>query len=180
MTLQEFFDILSGSPEIIIFYFIAIPMTAFLANVFGKGEGHLTPWKYLYCLLVYLAAIPGIFAVLLNIYLFLFERQPVLQTNIYTQILPIAVMLLTLWLVKRNVPFELVPGFGKLSGLIMIIFILLALMWVLDRTRIFAVTFLPFQYVLLILILAFVGIRIGWKKIIDDSSERDTKEVGQK
>lgn len=170
MTLQELFDLLSANPELILFYFIAVPLTAYLANIFGRGEGHLSPWKYLYCSLVYLAAIPGIFAVILNIYLFLFERQPILQTNIYTQIIPILVMVLTLWLIKRNVPFELIPGFDKLSGLIMITFTLLGLMWILDRTHIFAVTFLPFQYVIILLLVALVVVRIGWKKVIGTKS----------
>ena len=73
MTLQELFDVLGANPEIILFFFAALPLTAFLASVFGRGEGHLSPWKYLYCILTYLSAIPGIFAILLNIYLFLFE-----------------------------------------------------------------------------------------------------------
>jgi len=74
MTLQEFFDACTNNPEIIGFYFVALPLTAFLASVFGKGEGHLSPWKYLYTVLVYAATVPGIFAIVLNVYLFLFER----------------------------------------------------------------------------------------------------------
>lgn len=164
MTLQAFFDLLSNNPQIIIFYFVAIPLTAYLAGIFGRGEGHLSPWKYLYCLLVYLAAIPGIFAINLNIYLFLFERQSILQTNLYTQILPVLVMFVTLWLVRRNVPFELVPGFDRLSGLMLIIFTLLGLMWILDRTHIIAITIIPFYYVLLLILAAIIAIRVGFKK----------------
>jgi len=103
MTLQEFFDLLSAHPEVIIFFFASLPLTAFLASVFGKGEGHLTPWKQLYCVLTFAAAIPGVFALILNIYLFLFEQQPIMETNIYTQILPILIMILTFWLIRRNI-----------------------------------------------------------------------------
>ena len=94
MTLQEFFDACTSNPEIIGFYFVALPLTAFLASVFGKGEGHLSPWKYLYTILVYGATIPGIFAIVLNVYLFLFERQPIMQSNLYTQVVPVMVMVL--------------------------------------------------------------------------------------
>ena len=52
MTLQEFFDICSDHPEIVGFYFVALPLTAFLVIIFGKGEGHLTPWKYLYTFII--------------------------------------------------------------------------------------------------------------------------------
>ncbi len=165
MTLQEFFDVCSQNPEIIGFFFVALPLTAFLASIFGKGEGHLSPWKYLYTVLVYLATIPGIFAVILNVYLFLFEKQPIMQSNIFTQILPIFIMILTLWLIKRNVPFEYIPGFDKISGLVMITFAILAVMWLLDRMHIFAITFLPFHYVIILLIVLFVLARIGMKRM---------------
>ena len=61
MTLGQFFEAVSLEPSIVLFYFFALPFTAFLASIFGKGEGHLSPWKYLYTVLVYLACVPGVF-----------------------------------------------------------------------------------------------------------------------
>lgn len=165
MKLHEFFDLLSSNPLILLFYFFALPLTALLAGVFGKGEGHLTPWKQLYCFLAFAAAIPGIFALILNVYLFLFEKQPIMDTNIYTQIIPILIMVVTFWLIKRNVPFELIPGFDRISGLIMIVMAVLSIMWLLDRLHIIAFTYLPFQYVLIFIVAAFVGVRFGVKKL---------------
>ena len=101
----------------------------------GKGEGHLTPWKYLYSALVYLVCVPGIFSVTLDVYMFLFEKRSILQTDIYTQILPILSMVITLFIIKRNVNLDAIPGFGKLSGLIMMITATLLIMWGLDRTH---------------------------------------------
>lgn len=166
MTLQEFFEVLSNHPEILGFFFLAIPLTAFLASIFGKGEGHLTPWKQLYCVLVFLSTIPGIFAITLNVYFFLFERRPIMESNIYTQIIPILVMFFTLWLIRRNVPFELIPGFDRIGGLILIIFAVLTLMWFLDRLHIIAITFMPFYYVILLMVGAFVAIRFGMKRFM--------------
>ena len=166
MTLQQFFDILSHNPAIILFYFIALPLTAFLCGVFGKGEGHLSPWKYVYCTLLYMAAVPGIFAIILNVYLFLFERQSVLQMNIFTQLLPIISMFVTFLIIRRNVDFVQIPGFDKLTGLLLIVTGLLASMWILDRTHIIAITFLPFQYVILIIIVLLILIRFGWSRIM--------------
>lgn len=168
MTLQEFFDLLSDNPSYILFFFFLMPFCAFLAGMLGKGEGHLSPWKYLYSAILYLACIPGIFAVTLSIYYFLFERIPILQTNVYTQILPIISMLLTIFIVKKNVPLDEVPGFDKLSGLIIIIAAALCIMWFVDRTRIWVVSFLPFQYVFLIFIGLLVIIRYGWAKMARD------------
>ncbi len=166
MTLQQLFDYLTANPILVVFFYVAIPLTAYIASVLGRGEGHLTPWKQLYCILVYLAVIPGMFALLLNIYFFLFERQPIMQTNLFTQVLPFITMIVSLMVIKKNVPFDLIPGFDKLSGLAMISFTLLGLMWILDKTRIIAITFMPFYYVIIILIVAFIMVRIGFKRLI--------------
>lgn len=165
MTLGEFFGLLNQNPAIIIFFFLAVPLSALLGLIFGKGEGHESPWKYFYCAIVYFACVPGIFAITLNLYQFLFERMPVSEMNIFTQILPLISMVLTLYLVKKNVSLDQIPGFGKLSALFVIIIVVLAVMWGLDRTRIIAFTGFPFYYVILMLVAFFVIIRFAMKKL---------------
>lgn len=167
MTLKEFFELLANQPYLILAFFLIIPFTAFLAGIMGKNEGHISPWKYLYSTLVYLVCVPGIFAVTLNIYLFLFEKQPVMNTDVFTQILPILSMVGTLMIVRNNVDYDRIPGFGKLSGMMMMIFAVLLLMWGLDRTRIYIVAFtrMPFQYVLLIFVGLLIAFRVGMKRV---------------
>lgn len=165
MTLGEFFDWISSKPVLILFYFLSIPLIALLAGLFSKSEGHLSPWKYLYSTLIYLVCIPGIFAVTLSIYFFLFERIPIMDTNLYTQILPILSMVATIFIIKKQVSLDLVPGFDKISGLILIIAAMMCLMWVIDKTRIYSITFMPFYVVVLILIAGFFVIRLGLKKL---------------
>ena len=163
MTLGDFFRISAENPAILLFYMIAVPLTALLAWGLGRGEGHLSPWKYLYSVLVYLTCIPGIFAITLSIYLFLFERTSILDTNIYTQIVPIVSMFVTISLIRQNVSLDAVPGFGKLSGLLLVITAVIVLLWILDRMRIFAITFIPFIWILVlimaIILIAIVGVR---------------------
>ncbi len=165
MTLRALFQLLSDNPIVVMFYFLAVPLTALLAGWLGRGEGHLTPWKNLYTLLIYLSVIPAIFGVFLTVYLFLFERQSILDTNIYTQILPVISMALTLWLIRRNVSFEYIPGFNRLSGLFVMIAAVLMLMWIFDRTRLLVFSYMPFQYVLFIFVAILVAIRWGWSRI---------------
>ena len=97
MTLGEFLQQFSQHHELIVFYAIATPLTAVLASVFSKGQGHLSPWKYLYSFLIYLSALPGIFAITLNVYLIGFEGRSLLETDLYTQILPMVVMAVTIF-----------------------------------------------------------------------------------
>ncbi len=165
MTLGEFFEWTGENPVLLLSYFIGIPLIALLAGAFSKGEGHLSPWKYLYSTLIYLVAIPGIFAVTLSIYLFLFERRSIMDTNLYTQVLPILSMVATILIIKKQVSLDLIPGFDKISGLILIIASMMALMWIIDKTHIYAITFMPFYVVILILLAGFFVIRLGLRRM---------------
>lgn len=163
MTLQEFLDSCAQNPSLIILYFLCLPLTAFIASILGKGEAHLSPWKYLYSVLMYLACIPGIFAITLNIYLFLFERRSIFEADMFSQILPIIVMIVTLLLIRRNTRFEEIPGFNRLGGLLLIIGALLSAMWFLDKTHIVVFSYMPFYVVLIILAVLLIAIRFGSK-----------------
>ena len=136
-----------------------------IAGVLGKGEGHISPWKYLYSALIYMVSVPGIFAVTLSAYLFFFERRSILDTDVYTQILPLLSMFATFMIIRQNVTLERIPGFGKMSGLLMMIGVTLITMWILDKTRIFAFTYIPFQYVILMFIGLFLMFRYGWSSM---------------
>jgi len=166
MTLGDFFNHIGENPSWVLFYFIAIPLIAGLALLFGKGEGNASPWRELYSCLVYAVALPGIFAITLNAYLFLFEKRSVFDANIYTHILPIVSMVLTLWLIRRNVCFEDIPGFGRLGGLIILILILFSIMWILEKTHIFVISVMPFYYFIIIMIVLLVGGRYALKSIL--------------
>ncbi len=166
MTLGEFFTLCGENPAIMLGFFLLIPLIALLAWLFSNGQGHLSPWKYLFSILIYLVCIPGIFAVTLSVYLFLFERRSILDTNVYTQILPILSMVITLILIRKQVDLNLVPGFGKISGLITILSVLIILMWIIDKTHIYSITFMPFYVVVLILVAGYLLIRMGFRKLV--------------
>jgi hypothetical protein len=165
MTLGDFFELCGRNPGLLLAYFIGIPLIALLALLFAKDQGHLSPWKYLYAVLIYLVCLPGIFAITLSVYLFLFERRSIMDTNMYTQVLPILSMIFTIILIKKSVNLDLVPGFGKLSGLITVIGVLMILMWIIDKTHIYSITFMPFWVVVLILVAGFLLIRTGYRRI---------------
>ncbi|HPG08410.1 MAG TPA: hypothetical protein P5275_21710 [Saprospiraceae bacterium] len=165
MTLHDFFQICSHNPEIPLFYFIAVPLTALLSGIFSRGEAHLSPWKYLFSATIYLAFVPGLFALTLNLYLFLFERQSIWDANIYLQLLPVLSMLLTFWIIKRFVSLDAIPGFDRLGGLILMILVVLILLWIVDRTRIWVVSYLPFTGFLILLIVLLIAGRLLWKRI---------------
>ena len=167
MTLGELFDYFSANPAMLLLFFLGIPLTALLANVMGRGEGHLSPWKYLYAVLIYLACVPGIFAAALAIYLFLFQPGgSIFNANLLTQVLPIVSMVATLAIVRRNAPFEYIPGFGKLSSLMLMIGAVFILMYFLNRLHLVAWVYVPVQYLLLIIAGLLLAFRFGFKALI--------------
>jgi hypothetical protein len=132
----------------------------------AKGEGEESPWKYLYSTLLYLVCVPGIFSISLQIYLFLFERRSIFDMNILLEVLPVLSMIATILIVRKNVNMDRIPGFDKLSGLVMMICAALAIMWFIDRTRIVVFSYMPFQSVLLIFAGLLLVIRLGWSRLI--------------
>ena len=148
MTLGELFVFLTNNAVILVFYFIAVPMTAFLAGMLDRNEGHQSPWIYLYSTLIYLTCIPGMFSIFLNCWLFIFQGQHIADANIYVQLLPIASMLATLWLIRLSVDFDELPGFHDIWGFFTILAGLLLLSWIVDRSGLLLLIDLPFQYVL--------------------------------
>lgn len=166
MTLRAFFEYLGANPLVLLGYFLIIPVTALIAGFLGRGEGHLSPWRWLYSALIFAVCIPGIFAVTLGVYFFLFERGSIMDTNVLLQILPIVSMILTLALIRSNVSFDAVPGFSKISSLMMMIAAIIVLMYLLDRTHLIAFVNVPVQYLILIVVGLLVAFRFGLKQLI--------------
>lgn len=167
MTLRELFDYLSANPSLVVGYFLALPFIALLAGFIGKGEGHLSPWKYLYSGLVFLVCVPGIFAAALAVYLFLFEQGgSIFNVNLLTQVLPIVSMVVTLGIIRRNAPFSYIPGFGKLSDLIVMIVSVFVLMYFVDRLHLIAWVYVPVQWLLIIVVGLLILFRFGLKRML--------------
>ncbi len=166
MTLWDFFQAVSAQPVYIIFYFVMIIVVAMLTGWLAKGEGEDSPWKYLYSTLLYLVCVPGILAIGLGIYLFLFERRSIFEMNMLLEVMPVISMIATILIIRKNVNIDRIPGFDKLSGLVMMISAALAIMWFVDRVRIVIFSSMPIQYLLFIFVGLLLLIRIGWSRLI--------------
>lgn len=173
MTLKDYFTYAAANPYWFVFFFIIIPIIAFLIAWIAKGIGNESPWKYIYSAIIYLICVPGIFSISLDIYLFLFERQSVFEANLVMQVLPIISMISTLQIIKYNVDLDLIPGFQKISGLVMLIFFTICLMWFIDRTHIYAIAFLSFGQVILVFIVLFLLVKYGWYLMFSKTSDNN-------
>lgn len=166
MTIQTLLNLLSEHPLYITAYFLLLPLLAWLTNWISKADGHNPPWVYLYSFIIFSACIPGILSIALSIYFFLFQRGNILNTDVFTQILPVFSMVLTITAVRRNVALENIPGSERISSLVMLICSVLILMYLIDRARIIAWVSIPVGYFLLILIALLLIMRFTLKKIM--------------
>ena len=165
MTLSQLFAAISENPWPLAFYFILLPLIAWIVGQVSDGSRDVKFWSYIYAILVYAICIPGIFAVTLNIYLFLFERQSIWQANVVLQFLPVISMGITLMLIKSKIPFSLIPGFGKISGFLTLIASMIGVMWFFDRIHLVAFTYVPFTVILVGFVLTLLAIRFAWSKL---------------
>ena len=165
MTLQDIFNYLGENPIPVLIYFTLMPLTAIIAGIMSKNEGHESPWCFLYSALIYATCVPGIFALTLTGYTFFFERQSFLRVNVLVYFLPIVIMIATLLLINRNVDMRDIPGFNKLSGLLMVIFACFFVMFILQRMHIFTVFFGSIWHLFGLFIVLFAVFKFGADKL---------------
>lgn len=164
MTLGQFIEHMGNNAFYPLFYFFILPVAALLANFMAKGEGHLSPWCIFYSVLIYLSVIPGIFSILLNLYHMFFEKRSIYDMNMMVDVLPVISMVLTLFLIKKNVDFKEIPGFGKLTGFVGSIAGLMLVFFVLEKMHLIVFSYLPIQWLVIALVVAFIAIRLFTKK----------------
>jgi len=169
MTIQEFAMSANDKPMMIFIFFGFIILTAILAGIMGKNEGHLAPWKYLYSAIIYLTCVPAILIVTLSIYALMFEGASIMQTSVTTQIVPVIAMIATLLIAKANVSLDRIPGFGKISGLILMIVASSVLMMIISKMRLLIFSYMPIHQLGLIFLVIFAVIYFGWTRLMKSS-----------
>ena len=75
-------------------------------------------------------------------------------------------MIVTLLIIRRYVRFEDIPGFDKISGLVMVISAIIMILWIADKFRIVAFTYMPFHYFIIIFLVLLIAINLGMKKLL--------------
>lgn len=116
--------------------FLLLPpaVCGLLRPIHKPGGGNKAPWKYAYSVVAYWVCVPGLFAAMLTAYLLFFQNANLLKVNVLVFFLPVISMAGTLLLIKTNVgSFAAIPGFGRLTGLMVMMGISFAIAFVLHR-----------------------------------------------
>lgn len=120
---------------------LALPLLAalVLTVLLPRNRAAHAPWKHFYSFLVYLTCIPGMLSLVLTAYTIFFTHENILDVNVTVYFLPVVCMVLTLFLIGREVPFDALPGFDRLFGLMVMMAASFAIVLVISRTRIWLV-----------------------------------------
>ncbi|MCX6904102.1 MAG: hypothetical protein NTW03_11640 [Verrucomicrobia bacterium] len=137
MTTREFIQWAGAHSLALGCLFVVPPLATWVCGrMHGRGNGGNAPWKYAYSVLVYLACVPGLFAAVLTGCALFMSRENLLDVNPLVYFLPVISMIVTLVLLRKNVSFEQVPGFDRLSGLMVMIGCSFALALAVQKTNI--------------------------------------------
>jgi hypothetical protein len=162
MTLRDFLSLAGNNPYILLGIFIIIPVLSWLIGmIHGRFRGGMAPWKYFYSLLIYLVCIPGIFASVVTAYSLFFHRENLLDVNILAYFLPIISMIATLVIIGQNVEFASIPGFDRLSGLMVMIAVSFAIALAIQKTRLFLFFGGSITMLIVIAVIAFALLKWG-------------------
>jgi hypothetical protein len=138
MTARELAQLADRHPLVLLGVFVVLPLAAWLCGrLHGRGRGGEAPWNYLYSVLVYIACVPGMCAGVLTAYALFFTRENLMDVSLAVFVAPIVSMVVTLILIRKNVSFDEVPGFDRISGLMVMIACSFAIALAVERTRIF-------------------------------------------
>jgi hypothetical protein len=77
------------------------------------------------------------FAGVVTAYMLFFSRENLLDANLLVTLVPVLSMAATLVLVRKSVPFDQVPGFDRLSGLMAMVGCSFAIALAVQKTNIF-------------------------------------------
>jgi hypothetical protein len=139
-TLRDLISLAGSYSFFLSSFFAGLPVSVYAVSfLHSREEGGDSPWKYIYSCIVYFACVPGIFSSVLIAYSLLFTGENLLDVSFLIYFMPIISMTVTLMLLQRNVGFDQIPGFDRLSGLMVMIGAAFAIVFVLSRTRIWLV-----------------------------------------
>ncbi len=164
MTIQNLIDWFSNHEYAILGYYVSLLLLAILLTLIVK-ESNFKQLRYVMSVVVFGVTVPGILALLLTLYSLLIIRTSLLNVSVISYFVPIITMVAVLIILSRKVSMSKIPGFDKLSSLMLIIGICFGIIFVLQRTY-FGVLFLgSFTHIIAVFVVLFIILRIAWARL---------------
>lgn len=165
MTIQEVIDWFNNNNYFVLAYFLSIIVVSLLVH-FTLTQNNVKQLKYIMSVLIYTVTIPGILCVILLLYTLFFLNGNLLNVNLTSYFLPIISMVLTFIILNKKVHLKDIPGFGKISALMVITFVTFVVIFVLQRSH-FGLFFIGgFTQLIGVFIVLFIILKLVWARLM--------------
>jgi hypothetical protein len=162
MTTRELLALVGHSPtEAAIALALPVLLALALGLVRPRGGIGRHPLKYAYSAALFAASAFGMMAIIVDGYTLFFTRDNLLDTNPLVTIAPIVSMVVTFGLVGRQVDFRDLPGFDRLSGLLLMVGAACLAVFLLSRMHVMVMFHGQIGSLLLIGVAIVVVLRLG-------------------
>ena len=165
MTVNQFLAYLAEHQWLVAAVLLGIPLFCALLNQTQQRATARTPIHYLYSAAVFTTAIPGLFAAIVVFYSMFFIRTNLLDANLVLYFLPLVSMAATLLIVKRRVGFDILPGFDRLAGLMILLGVVCLVLFFLYRLRFVIGFFASIEQLLVAGVAIYVLAKFGMSKL---------------
>ena len=182
MTIEDLIAKLAGvNSYILLTLFLAPPI---LALILGRGHRHrpvgLSPWRYLYTVVIYWVSLPGILSGLLTGYTLFFIRQNLLQVNVVTYFVPLISMIITLIIIRRQVSWDEIPGVERLLAFIALIALTFFIMLVILKMRVWVLFHGSIFLLAVIALVCYLLIKFIFNKMNGPGRSRPGRTSGRR
>lgn len=165
MSVNEFLQYLTQYQFHLAGVFFAIPLFCLLLNMTQQKATERKPVHYVYSTAIFATAIPGLFAGIIVFYSMFFIKANLLNSNVILHFLHIISMAATFLIVGRRVGFDILPGFKKLSGLMILLGVICLVVFFLYRLRFIIGFFASIEQLLIAGIALYVIAKIGLARL---------------
>ncbi|WP_163831927.1 hypothetical protein [Spartinivicinus ruber] len=167
MSVNELLSLIAEYRLVIVSYFVSLPVVSFVLLLIYKRTTQLNWIDYLLSGIVYLASIPGIISFSLIFYTLFIIRDNLLEVDALVYFLPVISMVLVFIQVARKTDYDRLPGFGRLSGLMLLMLLTCLMILVLQRFHFFIGFFASIESLVVIAIVIFALFKFASAKIMN-------------
>ena len=165
MSVNELLERLDDYTGWAVCFFAALPLLALLVSFLYKRVMRRAFIESVFSAIIYLSTVPGVFACILIFYLLFFTRTNLLNVDIVFSFLPIISMGLVFGIIGKNANFDNLPGFGRLTGLMLLIAIVSGVTLAIYKLRIFVGFFASIEALVGIAVAVFVLFKVGLARL---------------
>lgn len=174
MNLEEIIKILSNRGIFVLLVIFLVPLFSYILRfLHGKFKGSLSPWKYVYSLIVYITCTLGMFSLFILIYSVVFLHANLLNLNVVVYFLPIVSMIVTLSIIKKSVDFNDIPGFDRIYGLLTLIIVTFVVVVIISKLRILIIFGGSITTFIIFCLLIFIFLKLGLKMLFGSKNRKE-------